>query len=192
MIPKNIILGSASPRRKELLSALGVPFTVDARSGAPEVYPDKLPYQLVPQTIAEGKSLNFHRPLVQDEVLITADTIVFCPDHEPLGKPKDVNDAFRMLRKLSGKTHEVITGVCIRTLSQQELFSACTEVSFKNLTNSEISYYIENYAPFDKAGAYAIQEWIGIIGITKINGSYYNVVGLPVQMLYERLQKYLY
>lgn len=191
MTSKRIILGSASPRRKELLSGLGITFTVDARSGAAETFPQGIPYLEVSQTIAEGKSDSFHRHLEKDEILLTADTIVFCPDHEALGKPKDPEDAFRMLRLLSGKTHEVITGVCIRTTAGKELFSSVTQVTFRELSDEEIHYYIDNYKPFDKAGAYAIQEWIGYVGITGINGSYYNVMGLPVQMLYARLLKYL-
>lgn len=183
-----IILGSASPRRKELLSLLGIPFSIELPTNSDESYPDDTQYNMIPETIALGKSAGFGRELVEDEILITADTMVFCPDHEPLGKPKNSEDAIRMLHKLSGKTHEVITGVAIRTSKGVTSFSTTTEVTFKELSDKEIEYYISNYAPYDKAGAYAIQEWIGAAGITSINGSYFNVVGLPVQRVYEVLR----
>lgn len=183
-----IILGSASPRRKELLSLLGIPFSIELPTNSDESYPDGTQYNMIPETIALGKSAGFGRELGEDEILITADTMVFCPDHEPLGKPKNPEDAIRMLHKLSGKTHEVITGVAIRTSKGVTSFSTTTEVTFKELSDKEIEYYISNYAPYDKAGAYAIQEWIGAAGITSINGSYFNVVGLPVQRVYEVLR----
>ncbi|MBO7248783.1 MAG: septum formation protein Maf [Bacteroidales bacterium] len=184
-----IILGSASPRRKELLSMLGLEFTVELPVENDESYPADTPYAEIPRVISLKKSNAFPRPLEKDEVLITADTMVFGPGNYPLGKPKDAEDAFKMLVALSGCTHQVITGVTLRTSKVAHTFTTTTEVTFKELTEKEIRYYIDNYRPFDKAGAYAIQEWIGAIGITSINGSYFNVVGLPVQRVYEALGK---
>lgn len=184
-----IILGSASPRRKELLSLLGIDFTVELPSGNDESYPADTPYMEIPRLISLKKSNAFSRPLQDDEVLITADTMVFGPANIPLGKPKDAEDAFKMLVALSGYTHEVITGVTLRTSKATHTFSTTTQVTFKELSEEEIRYYIENYHPYDKAGGYAIQEWIGATGITSINGSYFNVVGLPVQRVYEALKK---
>lgn len=190
----NIILGSASPRRKELLKGLGIKFTIDSSSHTEEIYSRTIKYSSIPKTIAVIKSEGFHRPLSEDEILITADTMVFTPENGnyiPLGKPEDATDAKRMLHLLSGKTHKVITGVCIRDNVRKFVFSSVSSVTFKILTNQEIDYYVDNYSPFDKAGAYAIQEWIGFIGISKINGSYSNVVGLPTQRLYKELVTFI-
>lgn len=183
-----IILGSASPRRKELLSLLGIDFTIELPADNDESYPDGTPYMEIPRIISLKKSNAFGRPLEADEVLITADTMVFGPDNIPLGKPKSPQDAYRMLSILSGCTHEVITGVTLRTAKATHTFNTVTEVTFKELSSEEINYYIDNYHPYDKAGGYAIQEWIGATGITSINGSYFNVVGLPVQRVYEALR----
>lgn len=183
-----IILGSASPRRKELLSLLGIDFTIELPADNDESYPADTPYAEIPLVISLKKSHAFGRPLEKDEVLITADTMVFGPNNIPIGKPKDAADAYKMLAALSGYTHEVITGVTLRTPKAVHTFSTTTEVTFKDLTDEEIYYYINNYHPYDKAGGYAIQEWIGAVGIRSINGSYYNVVGLPIQRVYEALK----
>ena len=191
---KRIILGSNSPRRRELLKGLDIDFEVDASTDFNENFSEGIPFEEVPLLMAEGKSVNFHRPLSDDEILITADTMVILPplDGTPgeiLGKPKDREDACRMLRDLSGREHQVITAVCLRSKGRSESLTATTRVWFKELTDSEIEYYVEHYKPYDKAGAYAIQEWIGHAGITRIEGSYFNVVGFPVQMVYEALQR---
>lgn len=177
-----LILASNSPRRKELLSMLGIPFEVRTLHGIDESFPDTLKGEEIPLHIARKKAEAYKAGMNKDEVIITADTIVYL-DGETLGKPKDAEDACRMLRKLSGKTHEVITGVSIVTESCIRQFATTTKVSFANLTDSMINHYVEHYRPFDKAGSYGIQEWIGGVGITGIEGSYYNVVGLPVQRL---------
>ena len=189
---KRIILGSASPRRRELLKGLDIDFTVDTGNSFEESFGPEVPYDEVPRLMAEGKSFGFHRPLQKDEILITADTMVILPPEEGrpgeiLGKPRDRDDAFRMLRDLSGRKHHVTTAVVIRDASRHECFEVTTEVWFKSLSDDEIAYYVDTYSPYDKAGAYAIQEWIGHIGITAINGSYFNVVGFPVQRVYEAL-----
>jgi len=183
-----IILASQSPRRKMLLQGLGIDFEVKP-SPADETYPAGLNYEEVAEYIAKQKALHFPKDeLPEHFILITADTVV-CLDNEILGKPKDEADAIAMLRKLSGRKHEVITGVVITTATAQNSFSDKTDVYFKDLTEAEIAYYVENYRPLDKAGAYGIQEWIGYIGITRIDGSFFNVMGLPVQRVYEELRK---
>lgn len=187
---KRIILGSGSPRRRELLAGLGITFTVDASSHTEEVYDPSAPHQEIARTLAELKSNGFHRLLESDELLITADTLVLC-ENEILGKPADREDAYRMLRLLSGKTHQVVTGVCLRTTEKTHSFACISDVTFRGMTDEEIYYYIDNYHPFDKAGAYGIQEWIGYAAISGIRGSYFNIVGLPVQMLYVELNKFL-
>ena len=182
---KKIILASNSPRRRQLLAGLGIPFEVKTIDGVDESYPDGLEPEKTAEYIANEKSLAYE--ISPDEILITADTIVLC-DGVILGKPIDEADAWRMLKAISGKTHKVITGVCLRSTEHKSLFSVSTEVAFKQLTDEEIGYYIENYAPYDKAGAYGIQEWIGFVGVTSISGSYFNVMGLPVQRIYEELK----
>ena len=185
---KRLILGSNSPRRRELLKGLGVDFTVDTENHFQENFGPDIPYDEVPRLMAEGKSDGFHRPLLEDEILITADTMVICPmKGEILGKPKDREDAIRMLRDLSGREHHVVTAVTVRDCHRRKTISDTTEVWFKPLTDTEITRYVDTYKPFDKAGAYAIQEWIGYIGITRIDGSYFNVVGFPVHRVYELL-----
>lgn len=182
-------LASGSPRRKELLAGLGIPFTVETGKDEKEAFSANLPHGQIPEFLARHKSESFHRPLADGEVLITADTLVF-KDDAILGKPKDREDAFRIISLLSGATHTVKTGVCIRSTEKQVSFTDTTEVTFRKLSEEEIYFYIDNFKPYDKAGAYGIQEWIGYIGITGINGSYFNVIGLPVQRLYDELVKF--
>lgn len=186
---KKIILGSASPRRKELLAGLDIQFTVEAFPGGSEEFDPNLPYEEIPRAIAIAKSKGFHRNLAEDEILITADTVVVC-DSEIMGKPHSKEEAAEMLSRLSGKVHQVITGVCIRSLDKECSFFAISEVSFDQLSAEEIEYYVEKYSPLDKAGSYGIQEWIGYIGINSIKGSYFNIVGLPVQRLYKELMRF--
>ncbi len=193
---KRIILGSNSPRRRELLKGLDIDFTVDTGNDFEENFGPGVPYDAVPRLMAEGKSHGFHRPLEENEILITADTMVILPPTEDrpgeiLGKPRDRADACRMLQDLSGRRHHVTTAVTIRDCRREESFEVTTQVWFKPLTKAEIDYYVDTYKPFDKAGAYAIQEWIGHVGITRIEGSYFNVVGFPVQRVYEKLQSFL-
>jgi septum formation protein len=200
-----IILASNSPRRRELLAGLDVNFEVKVLNGIDESYPDDLDAYQVAEFIAQKKAeayrslLNEEESSAEESLILTADTVVIAPaadeqnDQEGkgiiLGKPKTADDAVRMLRMLSGKTHHVVTGVCLTTKDGQRHFSVTTEVSFKELTDWEINYYISHYKPFDKAGAYGIQEWIGYIGCTGLNGSYFNVMGLPVQRIYEEMLK---
>ena len=186
---RKIILASASPRRRELLAGLGVEFTVDTRNSFEEIAPDGLPYSLYPEYMAKGKSHGFHRDLLPDEILVTADTMVLCSD-EIMGKPTDRADAIRMVQKLQNNRHSVLTGVCIRSLEKEVCFTASTDVFFDELSQEEIEYYVDTYRPFDKAGAYGVQEWVGYAGIKRIEGSYFNVVGLPVQMLYQKLKEF--
>ena len=203
-----LILASNSPRRKELLAGLGIPYDVLVIKGIDESYPDDLPANEVAEYIARKKAKAYEgqrskvksqrqnssektsdlRPSTFDSILLTADTIVVC-DGEILGKPRDAEDACSMLRKLSGKTHQVYTGYCLQKGEKTVSGTVCSDVTFKELSDEEITHYVNEYKPFDKAGAYGIQEWIGYIGITGIRGSYYNVMGLPVQRIYEELKK---
>ena len=203
-----LILASNSPRRKELLAGLGIPYDVLVIKGIDESYPDDLPANEVAEYIARKKAKAYEgqrskvksqrqnssektsdlRPSTFDSILLTADTIVVC-DGEILGKPRDAEDACSMLRKLSGKTHQVYTGYCLQKGDKTVSGTVCSDVTFKELSDEEITHYVNEYKPFDKAGAYGIQEWIGYIGITGIRGSYYNVMGLPVQRIYEELKK---
>jgi len=183
---RKVILGSGSPRRRELLAGLGLEFTVDASSHTKEEYDPSAPHEEIARTLAVLKSDGFHRPLEDDELLITADTLVLCGE-EILGKPRDREDAYRMLKLLSGRTHQVVTGVCLRDTAHSHSFACISDVTFREMTDSEIYYYIDHYHPYDKAGAYGIQEWIGYAAISGIRGSYFNIVGLPVQMLYVEL-----
>lgn len=183
-----VILASNSPRRKELLGGLGISFEVKVMPDVDESYPGGLSAEEIPMHIAKGKA-DAYRPLMQaDELVITADTIVWL-DGVVMGKPKDEAEACDMLRHLSGRTHQVVTGVCITTINRQRVFAAVTDVTFDNLTEDEIHHYVKHYRPFDKAGAYGIQEWIGHVGVCSIEGSYFNVVGLPVQRLYQELKR---
>ena len=184
----HIILASNSPRRRELLAGLGIPFEVKVLPDIEEGYPDSLPVAQIAEYIAREKAAAYLPVMAADELVITADTVVIVDD-EVMGKPVDAADARRMLVRLSGRTHQVTTGVCLTTKAAQKSFSVTTDVTFKQLSDEEISYYIDNYKPFDKAGAYGIQEWIGYVGVTALNGSYFNVMGLPVQRIYSELTK---
>ncbi len=199
-----IILASNSPRRRELLAGLDVNFEVKVLRGIDESYPEDLDAYDVAEYIAQKKADAYRSLLNGDEasddlLILTADTVVIAPaadeqnDQEGkgiiLGKPQNADDAVRMLKMLSGKTHHVVTGVCLTTKKEQRKFSVCTEVSFKEFEEWEINYYITHYKPFDKAGAYGIQEWIGYIGCTGLKGSYFNVMGLPVQRIYAEMLK---
>lgn len=185
-----IILASNSPRRRELLAGLDLDFEVQVMKGIDESYPDGLGMREIAEHISLKKAEAY--TLAEDELLITADTIVWL-DGEVLGKPRDEADAVCMLRKLSGKTHQVITGVTLRWNGSGETgsstFSCVTDVTFAELSDWQIRYYVQKYHPLDKAGAYGIQEWIGYVGVTGLNGSYYNVMGLPVQRLVEEMRK---
>lgn len=181
-----VILASNSPRRKELLAGLGVDYEVRTLPDVDESYPDTLQGADIPLYIAKEKADAYRDMLQSGELMITADTIVWL-DGKVLGKPKDREDALCMLRAMSGRTHEVFTGVCITTTEWQRSFAARTEVCFSKLSEEEITYYIDKFQPMDKAGAYGVQEWIGFIGVENISGSYYNIMGLPVQRLYKEL-----
>ena len=181
-----IILASNSPRRKELLRGLDLEFEVKVLPDIEENYPKGLPTAEIPVFIAAEKAAAYQTLMAADELIITADTVVVLGD-EVLGKPIDLDDARRMLHELSGKTHQVITGVCLMTREKQRKFAVTTDVTFKMLTDVEINYYVDKYQPLDKAGAYGIQEWIGYIGVTGLQGSYFNVMGLPVQRIYNEL-----
>ena len=187
---KRIILGSASPRRKELLGGVGIDFETDTGNTFQEDFHDISMLHEIPSIMSVGKSHGFHRPLADDEILITSDTIVIC-GNEVLGKPSDKADAVRMLGLLSGRQHEVVTAVTIRSSVSEETFSDTALVRFRDLTNEEIDYYIDKYRPFDKAGAYGVQEWIGYIGIESIQGSFYTIMGFPVHKVYLHLKKFL-
>ena len=181
-----VILASNSPRRRELLAGLGLQFEVRVLADIDENYPPTLPATQIAKYIAHKKAEANRAIMANNEMIITADTIVVVDDMV-MGKPTDDADAIRMLSTLSGKTHKVITGVCITTLNKQTVFDVTTGVTFKTLTDEEINYYITHFHPTDKAGAYGIQEWIGYIGVTGLEGSYYNVMGLPVQRIYDEL-----
>ncbi len=183
-----VILASNSPRRKELLAGLGVDYEVRTLPDVDESYPDILQGADIPLYIAKEKADAYRNMLQPGELMITADTIVWL-DGRVLGKPKDREDALYMLRDMSGRTHEVFTGVCITTTEWQRSFAAQTEVRFAELSEEEITYYVDKFQPMDKAGAYGVQEWIGFIGVENISGSYYNIMGLPVQRLYKELVK---
>ena len=184
----HIILASNSPRRRELLGGLGIAFEVRVLPDISESYPDTLAADETAEYIAVEKAAAYQAVMQPDDLVITADTVVISGD-EVLGKPVDEADACRMLRLLSGRTHHVVTGVCLTTSRLQRSFSVKTDVTFKTLSDEEISYYVNTYQPMDKAGAYGIQEWIGYIGVTGLQGSYFNVMGLPVQRIYEELKK---
>ena len=179
-----IILASASPRRKELLAGLDLDFEVKVLKGVSESYPESLRAEEVPQYISREKAAAYQ--VADDELLLTADTVVVV-DNTILGKPHDAADARRMLRLISGRTHQVVTGVTLTTAKAQKTFGVTTDVTFRQHTDDEIDYYITHYRPFDKAGAYGIQELIGYVGVTSIHGSYYNVMGLPVQRIYQEI-----
>ena len=187
---KKIILGSGSPRRRELLSGLDICFEVDTRNSFEEEYDAGTSREKIPQVLSEGKSMGFHRELSGDEILLTSDTLVLCGDRV-MGKPHSREEAVDMLKFLSGCSHKVITAVTIRNNEKMKTVSDTAIVHFKQLTDSEIEYYVDNYRPFDKAGAYGIQEWIGYVGIERIEGSYFTIVGLPVHLAYELLLEFI-
>lgn len=182
-----VILASNSPRRKQLLEQLGVNFVTRVLKDIDENYPEDLLAEDVAEYISRKKSAVYCEQMAENELIITADTVVVC-GNEILGKPKNSIEASNMLHKLSGRTHKVVTGVTIATKEFSKSFSSITEVTFAELSDNEIDYYVEVYKPFDKAGAYGIQEWIGCVGVSGMNGSYYNVMGLPIFRLYQELK----
>ena len=185
-----IILASNSPRRKELLAGLDLQFDVRVLPDIDESYPDDLPTLEIAEFISKKKAQAYVETMADDELVITADTVVIL-GNEVMGKPHDEADAKRMLGELSGRTHQVATGVTLSTRERQTSFSVVTNVTFKQLGSDEIDYYVRTYRPMDKAGAYGIQEWIGYIGVTALEGSYFNVMGLPVQRIYEAMKTFL-
>ena len=182
-----IILASGSPRRQQFFKDLGIDFEIILKP-VKEEYPERLRHFEISDYLAQLKSLPFEESLKENDILITSDTIVW-HENKALGKPKNEQDAFNMIQSMSGQTHEVITSVCFKTLSSQKTVHSITKVAFKELTNDEIWYYINNYKPMDKAGAYGIQEWIGLTAVTKLEGSYFNVMGLPTHLLYKTLNE---
>lgn len=182
-----ILLASKSPRRRELMQMLRVPFNIITLGGIDESFPDNIPLIDVPQYVSGVKADAYQKKIASNELLITADTMVICEDRI-LGKPKNTEEAKEMLHLLSGKTHKVASGVTITTLDKRTSFTTVTEVTFAELSEEEINYYVDNYLPMDKAGAYGIQEWIGAVAVSSINGSYYNVMGLPVHRLFQELK----
>lgn len=184
-----ILLASKSPRRRELLHLLRIPFKVVTIGGIDESYPSSIPLLDVPQYVSTVKADAFQKHIGDDELVITADTMVICGNFI-LGKPKDREDAVNMLMNLSGKTHQVATGVTISTKWKRTSFTTVTDVTFAGITEEEIRYYVDNYMPLDKAGAYGIQEWIGAVAVAGINGSFYNVMGLPIHRLYQELRNF--
>ena len=186
---KKLILSSASPRRKELLEGLGLDFTIDTGTSFIEQYAPGTPLEQIPALMAEGKSEGFHRQLADDEILLTSDTMVYC-DGVVMGKPHSRDEAISMLHHLSGRVHHVTTAITLRDSHHKITVSDTAYVHFKTLSDNEITYYVDKFKPFDKAGAYGIQEWIGYIGITKIEGSYFTIMGLPVHLVYEKLAEF--
>ena len=184
-----IILASRSPRRQQLLRELGLKFDVVIKE-YPETYPEGLSGEEIAIYVAHEKASSFKNEISDNEIVIAADTIVWC-NNKVLGKPLDFEDAKRILNEISGNTHEVITGVSLFSLSKEITFTDSTKVTFETLSEEEIHYYVEKFKPYDKAGAYGIQEWIGLISCSHIDGSYFNVVGLPVQKLYKELQNFI-
>lgn len=185
-----LILASNSPRRRELLAGLGYPYEVRVLTGIDESYPHHLSGGDIAAYISRTKTQAYAESMTDDELIITADTIV-CLDGQVLGKPADEAEAIGMLRSLSGRTHQVYTGVTLSTLEKSSTFVSCSDVTFAALTDEEILHYVTRFRPMDKAGAYGIQEWIGYIGVERIEGSYFNVMGLPVQRLYTELKKFV-
>lgn len=184
----NIILASASPRRYELFKELNLNFTIKVKA-INEIYSSQLKQEAITNYLAIQKALAFKDELSDNDLIITSDTIVWYKNNA-LEKPKNEKEAIEMLQQLSGKTHQVITSVCLKSTQKQTVFFDTTKVTFKKLSIEEIQFYVNNYKPFDKAGAYGIQEWIGYIGVKKIEGSYFNVMGLPVHKLYKELLKF--
>jgi septum formation protein len=185
----NVILGSNSPRRKELLAGLGIPFEVRPMPGLDESYPGSMQAEDIPAYIAQKKAAAYLPALKENDLLITADTLVRL-HHTVLGKPAGRDDAIRMLQFLSGNTHQVITGVCLTTHRKNVSFAVTSGVRFAHVKTEDIEYYVDNYHPYDKAGAYGIQEWIGYVAVEGIEGSFYNVMGLPIQRVYKELSRF--
>ncbi len=188
--PYRLLLASQSPRRRELLTGSGLPYTLAPKYPCEERYPDTLPAEEVPLFLSRLKSKAYPGPLAANDILLTADTVVVAAGRV-LGKPCDREDAVRMLRTLSGCSHTVVTGVTFRSETQIHTFGARSEVRFRRLTDEEIDYYIDTYRPYDKAGSYGVQEWIGYVAIEHIDGSFYNVMGLPIQKVYTELEKFI-
>lgn len=183
---KKIVLASNSPRRRNLIAGLDLDYEIRLGPDIDESWPEGMPAHRIPEYIATRKAEACRAGIGEDEVLLTADTVVIIGS-EVVGKPHDEADARRMLHLLSGRTHHVVTGVCLTTVDDRRCFSVTTDVTFKKLSDEEIDYYLDRYHPLDKAGAYGIQEWIGYVGVTSISGSYFNVMGLPVQRVYSEL-----
>ena len=184
----NIILASGSPRRQQFFKEMDLHYTIRLKE-IEEIYPEHLQAEEITNFLAELKASAFENELKENDVLVTSDTIVWL-NGKALGKPKDYDDAFQMLQQLANQTHEVITSVCLKSIDKTEVFHCVTKVTFANLSDEAIKYYLDSYQPFDKAGSYGIQDWIGLIGISKIEGSYTNVVGLPTEMLFQKLMNY--
>lgn len=185
----SLILASKSPRREMLLRGMDLPFTVEVRE-VEETYPKTLPLREVPLFLARKKAEPFLKTLKENELVLTCDTVVI-RENELLGKPQNMEDAVRILKKLASHTHEVVSGVCLTSIAGQKTATVCSKVTFGKLSEEEIRYYLKKYQPFDKAGAYGIQEWIGYVGIEKIDGSYSNIVGLPTAVVYRLLEEVL-
>ena len=185
----NIILASGSPRRQQFFKEMDLHYTIRLKE-IEEIYPEHLQAEEITNFLAELKASAFENELEENDVLVTSDTIVWL-NGKALGKPKDYDDAFKMLQQLANQTHEVITSVCLKSIDKTDVFHNVTKVTFANLSDEAITYYLNNYQPFDKAGSYGIQDWIGLIGISKIEGSYTNVVGLPTEMLFQKLMNYV-
>ena len=184
----NIILASGSPRRQQFFKEMDLHYTIRLKE-IEEIYPEHLQAEEITNFLAELKASAFENELKENDVLVTSDTIVWL-NGKALGKPKDYDDAFQMLQQLANQTHEVITSVCLKSIDKTDVFHCVTKVTFADLSDEAITYYLDNYQPFDKAGSYGIQDWIGLIGISKIEGSYTNVVGLPTEMLFQKLMNY--
>ena len=185
-----LILASQSPRRQHLLGELGLEFEVRVNGNTDEIYPESLLYNHIPVYLSQEKAKPFLSNLAKNEILITSDTIVWC-NQTVIGKPVNRSEALAFLRMLSGNKHVVVTGVCLTSNSHSHTFAVETEVYFRKLEENEMEFYVDKYKPYDKAGAYGVQEWIGYVGVERINGSYFNVMGLPVQRLYVELNKFL-
>lgn len=188
--PYRLLLASQSPRRRQLLKECGLPYALTPQYDCKEVYPDRLAPEEVPAYLSQLKSSAYPAPLDPGDILMTADTVVIL-DGRVLGKPSDRNDAFAMLRRLSGHCHTVVSGVTFRTATRRHTFSASSDVWFRVLSDEEINYYLDNHRPYDKAGSYGIQEWIGYAAIERIDGSFFNVMGLPIQRVYTELEKFI-
>jgi septum formation protein len=184
----NIILASGSPRRQQFFKEMDLHYTIRLKE-IEEIYPEYLKGAEITNFLAELKANAFENELEENDILVTSDTIVWL-NGKALGKPRDYDDAFKMLQQLANQTHEVITSVCLKSIDKTEVFHCVTKVTFADLSDEAIRYYLDNYQPFDKAGSYGIQDWIGLIGISNIEGSYTNVVGLPTEMLFQKLMQY--